>query len=255
MLLSNYLEGRFGKGARLETLRVFSQLGLPMPVTDEFSVTHDRGILLFINPAACVLRLQKKTTAEKRVPSAALLQPLGIFEGSQILAELYPGVRSALKLEVDKPHCHSLRQINAAKNRQLRDIVREEGNCYWDLFSRNLIYLPDAYGGESFDHPLIVDMDAIEKNKKETWQPPEQQRPARKKSYQEKLYKPLRDAFQAAQSNGTSFQPFWDQCIKAQETGLLVRSWDDLGVREAGNTSIQYEQRLKWRRCANPFYN
>ncbi len=249
--LGNFLEYSFGPGSRAEATKLFSRLELPMPGKDEYEVTHDGGILVFINPVACVLRLQTKSKAKKRLTSAALLKPLGEISGEHIQAEINPGVQCAIALEVEKPHCRSLKIKNKENNKKLSRIVAAEGNRYWDSASRNLVYLPTREGEFTFDHPYIVDMDAIKKSKDA---PAEKTEPAPStRSYQDVLYRGLRQSFSRLMVKDKSLQPFWNNSVAAQQNGILVRAWENLEIYEAKESAAKYEERLKRRHRIHSF--
>jgi hypothetical protein len=216
---------RNGYESEGETVRaVFNAMNMPLPRDHEFTKGND-GNILFLNPAACVLRVQYEHAAQLH-GHPNILAPLGRRIRGGLVFDVNPGI----------PCPASGRDM-----RRVRGILAEDNFDMWDRLTMNCGYLPAVAGLiKRKQIPVVLDPGAVNKlsntieeinalfpgmNLKSPAK--ETERP----DLQKTLYAPLRDAFDAAWPANDALpdrgrmDDFWKKCAGFKKEGKLVASW------------------------------
>jgi hypothetical protein len=216
---------RYGYESEGDTVKaVFNAMGMPLPRDHEFTKGND-GSILFLNSAACVMRVQYEHVALLH-GHPNILEPLGRRIRNGLVFDINPGV----------PCPVSERDI-----RRVREILADDGFDMWDPLAMNFGYLPAVTGLiKRRQVPVVLDPGAVGKltntideinalfpgmnlksPQKETKQP----------DLQKILYAPLHDAFDAAWPANDELpdqgrmNEFWKKCAGFKKEGKLVASW------------------------------
>ncbi|PZQ43227.1 MAG: hypothetical protein DI551_12520 [Micavibrio aeruginosavorus] len=234
----------------------FGEMLLPMPQKGEFTKTWERGALVFINPAACSLRINDRAVkTPKNDPD--VLQPIATRYAEDARIEINPGIT-----------CPARKQDILQTYRSLK----ERGLFFWDQKGQNCGYLPLAATQGIQTAPVVIDPEAVSKlgqsvklgayylfikrhaeNRIINMISPAVPLPQADQS----IYDPLRDAFRMAWDDGD--QPhairervvdFWQECQDMKERGLMVNGWLNnprvvrQNYKNAYEGSLKYERRL-----------
>lgn len=209
----SYLADRIFQEHGLESanhlIRTFRSLSLPVPETcREYRGTADSGALVFLNDAACALRITGQNYPRYEHPH--ILQPIATFPDEKIRIELYPGITCPGNEEDLKP----LSKILARNNLQIHNSDRHKFNVG---------YLP--YQTDSFPQgmPVIIEMAAITTLTKNVRKAAKKLKPYQN-NVQKALYAPLREAFEQAFSK-SEMEPFWKKCRELRQKGTLIAGW------------------------------
>jgi hypothetical protein len=215
----------YGSRAEVETVRkVFNAMGMPVPQQNEFTKGND-GTLVFLNPAACVMRIRYADNANL-AEHPHILEPLGRRINNGLVFDINPGI----------PCPANFRDIN-----RLHKILAEDGFDIWDPLAMNFGYLPAVAGLAGRKQiPIVLDPGAAGKlsNTIEelnalfpgmNLKPSRAQKP--RTDMQKILYAPLREMFNAAWPaddalpDRSKMDEFWKKCAQFKQEGKLVASW------------------------------
>ena len=211
--LITHIQGGHG----IETARAvqdfFEKMEMPIPQHGAFSISMDFGFLVFLNDAGCVLRLT--TDAQERFDSRHILQPLISQKAGDMRIEIFPGVSSP---------------TSAEDNDKLKRLLKQDGIDFLDDGAENCGYLPHVTDEHGKPVPVVIDPGAVfalSENVEEV----QRHLPD---DVQDKLYNPLKDAFNRAwpqeqgRPDSALVQAFWQKCREMKQQGLLRTGWLDI---------------------------
>lgn len=216
---------RHGFESEAETVKaVFNAMGMPLPRQNEFTKGND-GSIVFLNPVACVLRVQYEHAAQLH-GHPNILEPLGRRIRNNLVFDINPGIPCP---------------VSGRDMRRVKEILADDDFEMWDPLVMNFGYLPAVTGLiKRRQVPVALDPGAVGRlsntideinalfpgmNLKSPVK--ESTRP----NLQKILYAPLRDAFDAAWPaneelpNQARMNDFWKKCADFKKEGKLVASW------------------------------
>lgn len=206
---------------------VMGRLHLAVPDRGEYTRSWDGGYLVFINPAACVIRLTHKSV----IPDVAdphIQRPLGMLHADELRMDLNPGM---------------ICPIDPRDARALSKRFRDAGILLWDEKTHNFGYRPGTHNsGEKvpvlIDHASVIDLSqsvsAIQRivqaktiivNEYLVSNLPIKEAPTL--ATWKDPYEVLREGFSKSWNSDhpQSVRNFWEMAINAKNEGLLVAGW------------------------------
>ncbi|MBI3440262.1 MAG: hypothetical protein HY052_00375 [Proteobacteria bacterium] len=260
----NYLAEEFGYETAVQVVDVFQKLKLPVPQNSDEFLNGNEGCVVFSNKHGVVLRIEQKWVIEMnwdsdKVPDSPwILKPLASIETDKAKVEICPGC-----------HADGVGKDGAYLYSQLR----LQNIDYWDVDIGNFGRLPITSPRFPAGIPVVIDRGAVKKMDKGVL-PPQQVKkilhtspPHLKKKTevmaadqeateaQEKLYAPLRQAFEAAWPSGQSapsdvqkMEQFWTLCERFLQDRKLVVGWNDTKGWKSTvvvETAKHYEERVR----------
>lgn len=222
------VEEQYNKETAKSVAHFFNAVSLPVPQENEYTKTNDGSYLVFLNNHGCVIRMTPHSI--KPFIHPRILQPLVIKKNKKLRMEIYPGVNAGVPPEDMRP---------------LQKELRKDSIGFYDDIYENAAYLPYKKAlGIPENYSVVIDMGAIDRlalsvgtvkdilrnTIKKFRDLPE------KKSYQDILYAPLREAFEQAWPQDREpcprkMQDFWNKCRKELDNGVLIVNWKN----KAGN--------------------
>lgn len=190
-------------------IRTFRSLALPVPETcRDYRSTADDGALVFLNEAACVLRVTGQR--HPRYDHPHILHPIATFPDEKIRIELYPGITCPGKEE----DMDFLSSVLARNNLQINNSDRHKFNVGYLPLKTNL-----------FPHgvPVIIEMTAIAALTEKVRQTAQKLK-QHQQNQQRNFYAPLREAFEQAFSK-SEMDSFWSKCRELRKQGTLIAGW------------------------------
>lgn len=226
MSLHSSIYERYGRRTADAVYRFFDGMQLPQPEDGEFSKTHDKGYLVFLNDSGTVIRFTNKREGLWNF-SSRVLHPLGSRITGRLRADINPGITCPLTdeqreelvegLGTDKLQFYDPGHYNGGSLPAVTNLLKEgyavnlDPLAVQDLSSavtrmkRWLIrtFAPEAAAAtpEAPDDPQAI------------------------------IYRPLKDIFKAAWQTGTGtpdadlIRKFWDKAREMKASGLLKASW------------------------------
>lgn len=214
----------------------FRAANMPLPRHKEYTITADKGFIVFLDNPACVLRgIKKKRMKKNKLPN--LLRPLFTRDSEDLTINLYPGIRSPITL------------WDAMK---LVARTKKDDYLFWDAKPCNAGYLP--LSTEKYPHgiPVVIDQDAVKrfnigiKSVKETLERNGLLSVDPIPSPQDDLYAYIRQKFkkawptECATPDPVLLNEAWHDCIDAsqkttrlhsgEQCALLTADWKNLGT-------------------------
>lgn len=251
MDLVEHTRHSFGKNTARVLTETLRELALPTPGSGEYSRSWDGGYLVFINPAACVIRL----THQSKIPDVNdphIQRPLGMIDVEDLRLDINPGM---------------ICPVDPRDARALYRRFKQRGILLWDQKTHNIGYRPDPHAPEG-KIPVLIDHASVQRLSEsvsairraihaKTWLVneylahglPEKDEPA--VAADTDAYEELRQSFQESRASAQlgSIWQFWRMVINTKKTGLLVAGWQTPEMRRSGyknafNSGYLYEK--KW---------
>lgn len=195
----------------------FHALRLPVPAKNEFTLTTDKGFIVFLNPYGLAIRMTSHDIAPAAHP--LVLQPLLRTTAGQYRIDITPGIECPIKYN----DAYELAEC----------LYFDHGGNY------NGGYLPGT------TIPVVIDPESIEILSGSAKKTAEL---LRRHNYldkaqnpQDKLYRPLKKLFNEAwpgckgKPDHEKLQTAWDKCRQMKDEGKLVASWLKGGIFTEGN--------------------
>lgn len=247
----HYLRGNFDEDTADRVVDAFHRMKLPPPQTDDEFLHGTKGALVFLNAYGMVIRIEQADPAkglfkaDRINDSPWMLQPLASLDAGKVIIELCPGC-----------HCSD----NSWDVAYLHDALLKQGHAFWDQGLANVGLLPVKTPRFPEGIPIVIDRLAVKKLTEST----EAIRQAiagievgndeiqEAAEAQERLYAPLRLAFDEAWADGSKMPQFWNLCQEYVREGKLVAGWnhpEGMDTPEKAlmvvKTAAGYEKRLK----------
>jgi len=249
----NYLQCKFGdKTTTSAVLDVFEKMEVPIPETGDEFMDGTEGALVFLNRYGLVIRIERESDFKESsfMPdrindSPWILKPLASINAGKVVIEICPGC---------------FQEKGREKLADLFGKLYVQNIKFWDTKFSNIGRVP--VNAKCFPEGILVVIDRLAVARltdsmasvRLSLEELEEVREAGEA--QEKLYGPLRQAFDTAWSDNQEpdnqkMKQFWDICRKYKKEEKLVAGWnepqsfDDEKVIEAKNVAAVYEDRLK----------
>ncbi|MCE9506992.1 MAG: hypothetical protein K8R48_01575 [Alphaproteobacteria bacterium] len=247
-----YLRQTFDQNTAQKVAESFQKLGLPLPQDEKEFLMGTEGGLVFLNRYGMVIRIENSDSArspfkaDRINDSPWILQPLASIDAGKAIIELCPG-------------CHF--NDNSGDTAYLHDALLKEGHAFWDGGLDNVGLLPVKTPRFPEGIPIVIDRLAVRKltesidgvrlallnieiNDDEIREAAEAQ---------ERLYAPLRRAFDEGWLDKGKMPRFWALCRECVQEGKLVAGWNEgagfWGGSFKTSTAIEsakhYESRLQ----------
>jgi hypothetical protein len=245
-----YLAEIFDTETALKVAGVFQKLGLPVPQDEKEFLMGTEGGLVFLNRYGMVIRIENANSArspfkaDRINDSPWILQPLASLDAGKAVIELCPG-------------CHS--SDDDADVSYLYEALLKQGTAFWDSGLPNVGRLP--FKTPQFPEGVPVVIDRLSVRKLSDSVKPVQQalmnvnddEVREATEAQERLYAPLRLAFDEGWTDSAKMPQFWAFCQQCVQEGKLVAGWNEgAGFRgrtfktdAAIETAKHYENRLQ----------
>ncbi len=242
--LIDNIHSRYGSATARAAGDFFNRMALPFPHGREYTDTKDRGYIVFLNAAGCVLRL----THDGRFPLVRhprVLQPLGSEKVRSLRIDINPGVRWPVERRYASELIHELEKDHV---------------IFDDPAADNCGMLPVIDDSTPKDYAVVIDTAdvrnlffscaAIAKILREKFfTPPSPVAP----SPQEKLYGPLREVFHRIQAGTVTAPDFWNACKQMKRNGALRTDWLTPEMARCGFKNIHEGSQRYAARWKEPF--
>ena len=243
-LYSNAYNQYGGRAAR-KIKEFFNAMQLPEPSEGEYSETHDKGYLVFLNDPGVVIRITRANLTLWDHPR--VLQPLGSVPAGKLRIDINPGI-----------HCPATEE---QRNEAMDDLTKDNLQLF-DPALYNCGTLPAVTNLIKAGYAVALDPVAVDDiSRTATWArkllgSKFSQAAAPKYDPQAILYGHLRETFKAAWKNGgaqpdaTGIKVFWQECREMKAAKKLVASWltQDMASRNYKNAyegSLHYGLHMK----------
>ncbi len=242
----------YGPQSAEATGDLLDRLNLSIPAEGEYTHSWDGGYLVFLNPAACVLRLTHQSNIST-VSHPHIQRPLAMRDIYELRMDINPGM---------------ICPIDPRDAKALYQRFKDDHVLLWDQKIHNHGYRPDIHDPDKkipvlIDHASVHDLSqSVSVIKRmiqaKTWLVneylasgwPEKEPPP--VATAEDSYEDLRISFEQSWEAGTSeaMNHFWQAAVNARKSGLLVAGWLTTGMLESGyknafHGSQLYEQKWK----------
>ena len=236
MDLVEHTNHAFGKKTARTLTAMLDKLALPIPDAREYTRSWDGGYLVFINPAACVMRL----THQSKIPDVKdphIQRPLGMVDVEDLRLDINPGM---------------ICPVDARDARALYRRFKQRGILLWDQKTHNIGYRPDPQSPDGkvpvlIDHASVQNLsDSVSAIRRavqaKTWLVNEYLAhglPAKDEPAIATDTDPYEELRQSFQESWVSTQPgaieqFWRMANDAKKSGLLVTGWQTPEMRRSG---------------------
>lgn len=258
MNLITRIDRLYGMASAKATEGILRNLGVTTPRDGEYTTSWDKGFIVFLNYHACVIRL----TAYEQLPyvdDPSVLKPLLTRNAGSLRFDLNPGLRGS---------------VTPRDAMALADQMQDRNVRLWDQKVENCGYLPLLRGQER-PIPVVLDPCAVQKisesagavrniiqaktkainliqafrDKTDTPLPDADEK------LQDKLFAPLRRAFEAAWPepgflDTSMMMEAWKLCRHHHARGTLCAGWltesmEKSGYKRAFEGSTEFAKR--WR--------
>lgn len=194
----------------------------------------DMGALVFLDDFGIVVRVEAKIDPQfpdGKPVDPFVLQPIGVMEAPKTLVEICPGVLPA----------------HSNDDEWIKDYVEKRGLRFWDHQQANCGRLPVVMPGFPNGVPVIIDRSGIHRPDGGVSVVPRSEN--RGCVLQERLYRPLREAFRVAvaSQDAEKMKAFWALCRQFRQEGKLLSPWMGHDEKRKPNPEIGrfYACRLK----------
>jgi hypothetical protein len=239
-----FLTKKFDRATAVKVIDSFKKMNLPPPQDGKEFLVGAEGCLLFLNKYGLVMRIEisdsedSKLGADRINDSGWIIRPLASLDAGKAIIELIPG---------------SLFEKDEKMKWFLQEQLQNQNINFWDNFTDNIGRLPIRTPLFPEGVPVVIDRLAATRLFRNA-------EPVREalKAYaqeamkaQEKLYAPLRRAFDKAWPDARKMKKFWALCERGVQEGRLVAGWneakmgDDFKSQGAAQAAKHYEFRLK----------
>lgn len=206
-----------GAPVRKAVTHFFEAMDMPMPENGEFTRTSDKGFLVFLNDAGCILRGTTRKNL-RHYDAQNMLRPLFTRRYEGINISLYPGLRSPI----------SIRDL-----RKLSSQLTKEGYVFWDFKPDNGGYLPISTPKFPRGIPVLIDPGGVRRfylsigYVRDLLRRNGYLKQKQKPSPQDEAYKDLREVFTRA----------WPESRDLPDPHKLAETWD-LCRRKTADTRL-----------------
>lgn len=244
----DYLLEKFGdKATASAVLDAFEKMGIPAPESRDEFMDGAAGVLVFLNRYGLVIRIEHEYLGRIN-DSPWVLKPIASIDADEAIFEICPGC---------------LPETDKEKNEFLIKQFKEQNIFFWDKGIRNIGRVPFKTSmflhgiPVVFDRPSVIRLTDGVDSVRSLLGIPKSREFLEAEMAQEKLYGPLRDAFDAAWPDKlklldpSKMKRFWNLCECYKKEGKLAAGWNnsqpytDGKADMASMTARFYETRLE----------
>jgi len=213
MDLVGRIKDRYGDESAKAVSGFFNAMNMPVPKKNEYFVSFDSGMMLFLTEYACIIRIRVDDTP---IPHPYILQPIATRKVGGIKIEIIPGVKCP---------------ASESASIKVETMLRRDNIDYWDKFKFNIGLLPDG-------QPVVIDIGAVRKLSKSV-NAVKKVLDTTPQNTQEKFFGSLSDAFSLAWPereklpDQEKMKKFWDMCKTMKQKGVLVDGWNNTSVNHS----------------------
>jgi hypothetical protein len=219
-----YLRETFDQATAQKVVESFQKLDLPLPQDEKEFLMGTEGGLVFLNRYGMVIRIENANSpqslfkADRINDSPWILQPLATIDAGKAVIELCPG-------------CHF--GNDDADVSYLYEALLKQGTAFWDYGLPNVGRLPFKTPQFPEGVPVVIDRLAVRKLS-DSVKPVQQalmnvndDELREAAEAQERLYAPLRLAFDEGWADSGKMPQFWSLCREGVQEGKLVAGWNE----------------------------
>ena len=238
-----YLAGEFNRDTALRVWEAFQKMNLPPPQKEAEFLKGLEGGLVFLNKYGLVIRIEiaeadKAAFGPDRIDDNAwILKPLASIDAGKAVIEICPG-------------CHQA--TSKAQNEGLRDRLQKQNIDFWDYKFSNIGHIPIKTVHFPEGVPIVIDRLAA-RRLTESIEPIHAALQSMNNEViaaQEKLYAPLRQAFDEAWQDAKKMEQFWTLCQGHVQEGKLVAGWNERQADEASTEQCKWGSNRKTLKAA-----
>jgi len=212
----------FGRETALKVVEAFQKMDLPLPQDEGEFLKGAMGALVFLNEYGVMIRMEiadlsQYSRADRINDNAWILKPIATIDAGKVVIEICPGCEQAQ---------------SAVNNAYLRGKLKQQDIDFWDCKISNIGHIPVKTVRFPEGVPVVIDRLAVNKltnsiaSVRSALKSLEDEATREAEEVQEKLYAPLRQAFDSAWPDTQKIKQFWDMCRRYVQEGKLVAGWN-----------------------------